>query len=97
MKPFSDKYRVSCTLSYGDIYGQVIVWLLIIFASLAAALAFMTSPLYAFLTVVLILVISIPFLLFTFVTTLLNHIEFEAVDEPVKVPQVQGSAQPQVS
>ncbi len=78
MTTFFERYKVSCTLSYGDIYGQVIIWLAVIFASLASALALMSSPIYAFLTVGLILVISLPFLLFSFVTTLLNHIEFVA-------------------
>ncbi len=78
---FTERYRFSCTLSYGDIYGQVIVWLIVIFASLAAALGLMNNPLYAFLTVGLILVLSLPFLLFAFVTTLLNHIEFQPVTQ----------------
>lgn len=97
MKNFSDKYRVACTLSYGDIYGQVMIWLLVIFGSLASALALMTNPIYAFLTVVLILVISIPFLLFSFVTTLLNHIEFESVTENAKATQPQSVVQAQAS
>lgn len=76
------KYRVVCTLSFGDIYGQIIVWLLVIFLSLASALALMgaSRPLYALATVGLILVLSLPFLLFAFVTTLINHIEFKSVD-----------------
>lgn len=72
------KYRLSCTLTFGDIYGQIVVWLLIIFASLASALAAMagsSQPLYALATVALVLVVTLPFLLFSFVTTLLNHIE----------------------
>ncbi|MBE9177244.1 hypothetical protein IQ268_01480 [Oculatella sp. LEGE 06141] len=76
------KYRVVCTLSFGDIYGQIIVWLIVIFLSLAAALALMgaSRPIYALATVGLILVLSLPFLLFAFVTTLFNHIEFSSVD-----------------
>lgn len=76
------KYRVVCTLSFGDIYGQIVVWLIVIFLSLAAALALMgaSRPVYAIATVGLILVLSLPFLLFAFVTTLLNHIEFRALD-----------------
>ncbi|HEY9623972.1 MAG TPA: hypothetical protein V6C78_26680 [Crinalium sp.] len=72
------KYRVVCTLSFGDIYGQIVVWLIVIFLSLASALALMgaSRPIYALATVGLILVLSLPFLLFAFVTTLLNHIEF---------------------
>ncbi|MGF1495952.1 MAG: hypothetical protein ACFB8W_03890 [Elainellaceae cyanobacterium] len=76
------RYRVFCTLSFGDVYGQIIVWLLVIFISLAAAMALMgaSRPVYALATVGLILVLSLPFLLFAFVTTLLNHIEFVTVD-----------------
>ncbi|MBD2093201.1 hypothetical protein H6F67_25490 [Microcoleus sp. FACHB-1515] len=76
------RYRFVCTLAFGDIYGQIIVWLLVIFLSLAAALALMgaSRPIYALATVGLILVLSLPFLLFAFVTTLLNHIEFAAVE-----------------
>lgn len=75
-------YRVICTLTFGDIYGQIIVWLVVIFISLAAALALMgaSRPVYALATVGLILVLSLPFLLFAFVTTLLNHIELASVD-----------------
>ncbi len=76
------RYRFVCTLTFGDIYGQIIVWLIVIFLSLAAALALMgtTRPIYALATVGLILVLSLPFLLFAFVTTLLNHIEMTEVD-----------------
>jgi hypothetical protein len=76
------KYRVVCTLTFGDIYGQIIVWLMVLFISLAAALALMgaSRPIYALATVGLILVLSLPFLLFAFVTTLLNHIELSTVD-----------------
>jgi hypothetical protein len=78
----NQRYRFVCTLSFGDIYGQIIVWLVVIFISLAAALALMgaSKPVFALATVGLILVLSLPFLLFAFVTTLLNHIEFSAVD-----------------
>jgi quinol-cytochrome oxidoreductase complex cytochrome b subunit len=76
------RYRLSCTLAFGDIYGQIITWLLVIFVSLAAAMGLMGAarPLYALATVGLILVLSLPFLLFAFVTTLLNHIEIKEVD-----------------
>jgi hypothetical protein len=76
------RYRLSCTLSFGDIYGQIIIWLLVIFASLAAAMGLMgaSRPIYALATVGLILVLSLPFLLFAFVTTLLNHIEVMEID-----------------
>jgi hypothetical protein len=87
------KYRFVCTLSFGDIYGQIVVWLIVIFLSLAAALALMgaSRPIYALATVGLILVLSLPFLLFAFVTTLLNHIEFFAVD-PTAERQTEPSA-----
>ena len=76
------KYRFACTLTFGDIYGQIIVWLIVIFLSLASALALWSSDrqVYALVVVGLILVLSIPFLLFAFVTTLLNHIELLATD-----------------
>jgi len=75
-------YRMNCTLTFGDIYSQIIVWLIVLFVSLAAALGLMgaSRPIYALATVGLILVLSLPFLLFAFVTTLLNHIEFNAVN-----------------
>ncbi|MGF1566626.1 MAG: hypothetical protein ACFCVD_00885 [Nodosilinea sp.] len=78
-----NKYRFACTLTFGDIYGQIIAWLVILLISLAASLALMGArqPMYALATVGLILVLSLPFLLFAFVTTLVNHIEFKAVDE----------------
>jgi hypothetical protein len=78
----AQKYRFVCTLTFGDIYGQVIVWLVILLISLAASLALMGArqPIFALATVGLILVLSLPFLLFAFVTTLFNHIEFKAVD-----------------
>lgn len=85
MNNFS-KYRINCTLSFGDVYGQIIVWLMVIFISLAAAMALMgaSKPYYALATVGLILVLSLPFLLFAFVTTLLNHIELVAIDPATK-------------
>ena len=84
------KYRFVCTLTFGDIYGQIIVWLIVLFVSLATALALMgaSRPIYALVCVGLILVLSLPFLLFAFVTTLINHIEFSetaAVDESSKL------------
>lgn len=76
------QYRMVCTLTFGDIYGQIIIWLIVIFLSLASALALWSSAreVYALLTVGLILVLSLPFLLFAFVTTLLNHIELITID-----------------
>jgi len=69
-------YNIRCTLSFGDIYGQIMIWMGVIFASLAAGLALMgaSKPIFALVGVGLILVLSLPFLLFAFTTTLLNHI-----------------------
>jgi hypothetical protein len=77
------KYRMICTLKFGDIYGQIIVWLIVIFISLASTLALWSSTrqIYAFATIAIVLVLSLPFLLFAFVTTLLNRIEFVPIDE----------------
>lgn len=76
------RYRFNCTLTFGDIYGQVIAWLVVLLISLAAAMGLMGArqPLYALVSVGLVLVLSLPFLLFAFVTTLVNHIEFTTVD-----------------
>lgn len=85
-------YRLVCTLTFGDIYGQIIVWLIVIFVTLASTLALWSSTrqIYALATVGLILVLSLPFLLFAFVTTLLNHIEFAAL-ETAETPQPVGN------
>ena len=72
-------YKVKCDLSFGDIYIQVLAWMAVIFISLAAGLGLMgsTKPIFALVGVGFILVLSLPFLLFAFVTTLLNHIEIQ--------------------
>jgi hypothetical protein len=77
------KYQFRCTLTFGDIYGQIMVWLIVIFIALASALALWSSSrqIFALATVGLIVVLSLPFLLFAFVTTLLNHIEMSPVEE----------------
>ncbi|MGB8699702.1 MAG: hypothetical protein WCD18_09830 [Thermosynechococcaceae cyanobacterium] len=80
MNGLMQKYRFVCTLTFGDIYGQVMIWLIVIFVSLASAVAMYQNPVYAFLTSGLIVVLSLPFLLFAFVTTLLNNIELLPVD-----------------
>jgi hypothetical protein len=77
------KYQFRCTLTFGDIYGQIIIWLIVIFLSLATALALWSNErqIYALATVGLILVLSLPFLLFAFVTTLFNHIQMNPIEE----------------
>lgn len=90
------KYRFACTLTFGDIYGQIIIWLIVIFVSLASTLALWSNAreIYALMTVGLILVLSIPFLLFAFVTTLLNHIELIAVGSATEKKANQRSKKP---
>ena len=75
-------YKLICDLEFGDIYIQILAWMGVIFVSLAAGLALMGSsrPLFALLGVGLILVLSLPFLLFAFVTTLINHIKIETIN-----------------
>tara|TARA_Y100001968_G_scaffold50564_1_gene41242 strand:- start:17712 stop:17954 length:243 start_codon:yes stop_codon:yes gene_type:complete len=74
-------YSISCNLTFGDIYIQILAWMGVIFLSLAAGLGLMGSsrPLFALVGVGLILVLSLPFLLFAFVTTLLNNIKLKAL------------------
>ena len=75
-------YKLNCNLEFGDIYIQILAWMGVIFVSLAAGLALMGSsrPIFALLGVGLILVLSLPFLLFAFVTTLINHIKIETLN-----------------
>ena len=84
-------YRFVCTLTFGDIYGQIIVWLITITISLASALALMGAkrPVYALATVGLVVLLSLPFLLFAFVTTLLNNIELNAVEPKTQTESTQ--------
>jgi hypothetical protein len=86
-------YRFVCTLTFGDIYGQIIVWLITITISLASALALMGAkrPVYALATVGLVIFLTLPFLLFAFVTTLLNHIELTAVEPGTKTQPIAGN------
>ena len=77
-------YALRCTLSFGDIYAQILIWMAVIFVSLAAGLALMgaSRPIFALVGVGVILVLSLPFLLFAFTTTLLNHIALEPAASP---------------
>jgi hypothetical protein len=81
--PAGQRYQLRCTLTFGDIYAQILIWMAVIFVSLAAGLALMgaSRPLFALVGVGLILVLSLPFLLFAFTTTLLNHIALEPRQE----------------
>ncbi|BAT51118.1 hypothetical protein NOS3756_00380 [Nostoc sp. NIES-3756] len=96
-KVSNQNYRFVCTLTFGDIYGQIIVWLITIVLSLASALALMGArrPVYALVTVGLIVLLSLPFLLFAFVTTLLNHIEVTAVEPGTKTEPIPGNVSQQ--
>ncbi len=73
------KYKIKCNLTFGDIYIQILAWMAVIFISLAGGLGLMGSsrPIFALIGVGLILVLSLPFLLFAFVTTLLNNIQID--------------------
>lgn len=88
------RYRFVCTLTFGDVYGQIIAWLVVLMISLAASMGLMGArqPLYALVSVGLVLVLSLPFLLFAFVTTLVNHIEFQAVDPQAEATTTGPSA-----
>ncbi|BAZ46090.1 hypothetical protein NIES4102_31180 [Chondrocystis sp. NIES-4102] len=88
------KYKMICTLKFGDIYGQIIIWLIVIFVSLATTLALWSSTrqIYALATVGIVLVLSLPFLLFAFVTTLLNRIEFVPMEEELYSRTVRTSS-----
>ncbi|MGH1393125.1 MAG: hypothetical protein ACRAVC_03700 [Trichormus sp.] len=90
-------YRFVCTLTFGDIYGQIIVWLIAITVSLASALALMGArrPVYALATVGLVVLLSLPFLLFAFVTTLLNHIELVSIEPGMKTQPIPGNVSQQ--
>ncbi|MDM9385811.1 MULTISPECIES: hypothetical protein [unclassified Chlorogloeopsis] len=91
------KYRFVCTLTFGDIYGQIIVWLITITVSLASALALMGArrPVYALAAVGLVVLLSLPFLLFAFVTTLLNHIELTPLESGTKMEPIPGNVSQQ--
>lgn len=89
----TQQYRFVCTLTFGDIYGQIMIWLITITISLASALALMGAkrPVYALVTVGLVVLLSLPFLLFAFVTTLFNHIEVTAVSASTKTEPIPGN------
>ncbi|MBM5796796.1 MAG: hypothetical protein FJ051_09290 [Cyanobacteria bacterium M_surface_9_m1_291] len=82
--PTAQRYQLRCTLTFGDIYAQILIWMAVIFVSLAAGLALMgaSRPIFALVGVGLILVLSLPFLLFAFTTTLLNHIALVPAGSP---------------
>ena len=88
MSSASQAFNLRCTLTFGDIYGQILIWMAVIFVSLAAGLALMgaSKPIFALVGVGLILVLSLPFLLFAFTTTLLNHIALEPVPDQGTAP-----------
>ncbi len=91
------KYRFVCTLTFGDVYGQIIVWLITITLSLASALALMGArrPVYALATVGLVVLLSLPFLLFAFVTTLINHIELSPLQPGTAMEPIPGNVSQQ--
>jgi hypothetical protein len=52
-------------------------------------------PVYALATVGLVIVLSLPFLLFAFVTTLLNHIEVSPMVPGAKMEPIPGNVSQQ--
>ncbi|YAI82916.1 MAG: hypothetical protein ACQJCO_00965 [cyanobacterium endosymbiont of Rhopalodia sterrenbergii] len=72
----AQNYRMMCTLE--DICGQIIVWLIVILLTLVGTLGGWngTRQIYTLAMVGLALALSLPFLLFGFLITLLDHIEF---------------------
>jgi hypothetical protein len=52
-------------------------------------------PVYALATVGLVVLLSLPFLLFAFVTTLLNNIELNAVEPKTQTETTQTHISPQ--
>lgn len=90
--PNQTGYQLRCTLSYGNIYGQIMVWLLLTFLSLAtaAALGAAGHPIAGVAVIALILALTLLFLLFSFTTTLISHV---AVDQQVCSPQVHPQPQ----
>ncbi|WP_267384177.1 hypothetical protein [Cyanobacterium sp. uoEpiScrs1] len=80
MDKTAQNYRVVYT--FGDIYGQVIIWLVVIFLTLVSTLELWsnTRQIYVLAIVGLALVLSLPFLLFAFLTTLFNHINFTPIE-----------------
>jgi hypothetical protein len=52
-------------------------------------------PVYALATVALVIFLTLPFLLFAFVTTLLNHIELTAIEPGTKTEPIPGNVSQQ--
>ena len=68
----AQNYRVVCT----------IVWLIVIVLTLVGTLGLWSSTrqIYTLAMMGLALVLSLPFLLFVFLTTLLDHIQFTSIE-----------------
>ncbi|MFM7087481.1 MAG: hypothetical protein ACKOXO_10900 [Cyanobium sp.] len=76
--------QLRCTLTYGDIYGQILVWLLLSFLGLATGMALMAAehPIVGITLIALLFTLSLPFLMFSFVTTLFNHLVLQEQRSP---------------
>ncbi|MFN5119183.1 MAG: hypothetical protein ACK5FE_13540 [Cyanobacteriota bacterium] len=72
----SPQLQLRCTLVYGDIYGQILVWLLVSFLGLAAGMSLMAAehPIAGVTLIAVLFSLSLPFLMFGFVITLFNHL-----------------------
>jgi hypothetical protein len=76
--------QLRCTLAYGDIYGQILVWMLVSFLGLAAGMALMAAehPIAGIALISLLFLLSFPFLMFSFVITLFNHLILQEQRSP---------------
>lgn len=68
-------HDLRCILSIGDIHGQILICLPINFLSLTTGLALIAAenPTAWIITIGLAFVLSLPFLMFTFVTAFINQ------------------------
>lgn len=76
--------QLRCTLSYGDIYGQILAWLLVSFLGIAIGMALVAAehPIAGITLIALLFTLSLPFLMFSFVTTLFDHLVLQEQRSP---------------
>jgi len=91
----NQNYRFVCTLTFGDVYGQIIVWhhYYLEFGIGDGDDGCQTSVLRLATVGLIIFVAAI--LALAFVTTLLNHIELAAVDAQTKMETMPGNVSQQ--
>lgn len=68
--------QLLCSLTYGDIDGQILLRLLLSFLGLATGMALVAGehPMAGITLIALLFTLSLPFLMFSFVTTLFNQL-----------------------